>query len=399
MKKFFFSIVLTFGIGALAAQPYAIDMTILADSKAKIAKKDKNIMPVIRKLIKDADKALLANPFTVTAKASPDPSTDIHDYVSIAPYWFPNPNTPNGLPYIRKDGVRNPELDNYPDKFALTKMVSAVNDLALAYYFTGDEKYAVKAVDLIRVFFLNEKTYMNPNLNFAQAVKGVTNGRGAGLIETRHFVRVIDAIGLFKSSPAWTEADQSGMEKWFAEFLDWMHTSKNGKEEMRAKNNHGVFYDMQRMSYALFSKNMEVANEVVESFKYRIDAQQDEDGGFPAELERTIALHYSTFVVKAFFGIATMAEHLNVDLWNYTSENDKSLKTAVDFLYPYITKRAEWTWPQINDYNYSSECVDLLKMMSLKYNDPKYANDVSRVISEETARTHSSVLMLGLDME
>lgn len=399
MKKFLFILVFTFGTCSLFAQPYAIDMTILADNKAKIKKQDKSIMPVFQKLLKNADKALMVEPFTVTAKPSPDPSNDIHDYVSIAPYWFPNPNTPNGLPYIRKDGERNPELANYPDKTALTNMVSAVNDLALAYYFTDEEKYATKAIVLIRAFFLDRETYMKPNLNYAQAVKGVSTGRGAGLIESRHFVRVIDAIGLLKSSPAWTATEQSGMEKWFAEFLDWMHTSSNGKSERQAKNNHGVFYDMQRISFALFTNNLEVANEVVESFKRRIETQQDSDGHFPAELERTISLHYSTFVIKAFFGIASMAEQLNVDLWNYISENDKSLKTAIDFLYPYITKRAEWTWPQIHPYNHASECVDFLKIVSLKYHDPKYANDVSRVISKETARTHPSNLVLGLDME
>ncbi|MCL2098276.1 MAG: alginate lyase family protein [Bacteroidales bacterium] len=398
MKKIFCSIVFMLGTGFLLAQPFTLDMVVLASNKAKIAKQDKSIMPAFQKLIRTANKALSVKPFTVTDKASPDPSTDIHDYVTIAPYWFPNPDTPDGLPYIRKDGVRTPELANYPDKSALTNMVSAVHDLALAYYFTDEEKYALKATALIRTFFLDSETCMNPNLNYAQAIKGQNTGRGAGLIESRHFVRVIDAIGLLKSSPTWTESDQNGMVKWFTAFLDWMQSSKIGKDEMRAKNNHGVFYDMQRMSFALFTKNMEAANNVVESFKRRIELQQDDDGSFPAELGRTISLHYSTFVLKAFFGIASMAEQLNVDLWNYTSENDKSLKTAIDFIYPYITKQAEWTWQQISPFNYSST-IDLLKIMSLKYNDAKYANAISSVIGYEAALTHSSNLVLGLDME
>ena len=399
MKKIFISLVFTIGIISLSAQPFTVDMTILAETKAKIEKNDKNITPAFQRLLKAADKALLAQPFTVTAKASPAPSTDLHDYVTIAPYWFPNPNTPDGLPYIRKDGERTPEMANYPDKESFTKMVNCVNNLALAYYFTNDEKYADKAASLIRIFFLEKETCMNPNLNYAQAIKGRNNGRGAGLIESRHLVRVVDAIGLIKSSPTWTTANQNGMEKWFTAFLDWMQTSKNGIDEMQAKNNHGVFYDMQRMSFALFTNNMEVADKVVESFKRRIDLQQDDDGSFPAELERTIGLHYATFIVRAFFGIAAMAEHLNVDLWNYTSENGKSLKTAVDFLYPYITKRTEWKWKQIQPYNYSEECIDLLKMMSLKYKNPKYAEDINRIISKEIADTHFSNLVLGLDME
>ncbi len=387
------------GVAQHTAAPFILDMKMMAGSKAKISKGDKSVMQAYNKLIKEADKALKSGPFAVTNKKTAEPANDLHDYVSIAPYWFPNPNTPDGLPYIRKDGQRNPEVDNYPDKEALPKMVSCVDKLALAYYFTGKEIYAAQAVKLIRVFFLEESTRMNPNMNYAQAIKGQNDGRGAGLIESRHFVKVIDAIGLLQTSKNWTSADQSGMEQWFADFLHWMQTSKNGRDEMRAKNNHGAFYDMQRMSYAMFTKNTEVVNAIVERFKDRIDYQQDTDGSFPAELTRTIGLHYSTFVLKPFFGMASMAERLNIDLWNYVSENGKSLRTAIEFLYPYATGLSTWKWQQIKPYEHSGECVDLLKMASLKYQDPKYVDGLSRVISAETAANHMSNLVLGLDMK
>ena len=58
-----------------------------------------------------AGAALSAGPFSVTDKAVVPPSGDKHDDMSQAPYWWPNPATPNGLPYVQRDGERNPEID------------------------------------------------------------------------------------------------------------------------------------------------------------------------------------------------------------------------------------------------------------------------------------------------
>src|SRR4030095_14031254 len=112
--------------------------------------------------------------------------------------------------------------------------------------FSENNKYAEHAAKLLRVWFLDKETRMNPNMKYAQAIKGMNNGRGAGLIESRHLIKVIEAIGLMKGTKSWKEADQQGMKQWFAEFLHWMQASKNGREEMSAKNNHGVWYDAQR---------------------------------------------------------------------------------------------------------------------------------------------------------
>jgi hypothetical protein len=395
---FFGSVVSAFAQKNNTPNTFVLDAKMLEAAKNRINKNDDALMPAYKQLLKDADKALKITPFTVTVKKDPAPATDIHDYVSIAPYWFPDPTKPDGLPYIRKDGERNPEVDNYPDKNEMSKMANAVENLTLAYYFSNDEKYADKAATLMRVFFLDPKTHMNPNLNYAQAIKGRNDGRGAGLIESRHFVKVVDGIGLIQKSKSWTKEDQSGMEKWFAEMLDWMQTSKNGIDEMNAKNNHGVFYDMQRMSYALLTKNTDLQKEIIENVKQRLDKQQADDGSFPAELERTIGLHYSTFILKAFYSLAFMAEHINVDLWHYVSPSGKSLKKATEFWYPYATNQAVWKWQQIKPYEYDNECIDLLKIVSIKYNDNKYVKNIDKLIDASTAEKHLSNLIVGMDL-
>jgi len=191
---------------------------------------------------------------------------------------------------------------------------------------------------------------MNPNLNYGQMVKGVNDGRGAGLIDTRHFVKLIDGIGLLATSSQWKVADQAGMQRWFADFLTWMQTSKNGRDEMRAPNNHGAWYDAQRLSMALFIDSTRLAKVIVENAGKRLDVQQDEQGLFPKEMERTISLHYNVFAMDAFFEIAKMATHTGIDFWNHKTPSGKSLAKGFAALRPYLEEEKKWEGQQIKPY-------------------------------------------------
>lgn len=331
---------------------FAMNSEALEKNKARISNHDPLIMPAYKQLIKDADnKAMKFGPVSVMEKTFIPPSGDKHDYMSLAPYFWPDPSKPNGLPYMRKDGETNPEVKEYKDKDYMPKLCEYVQMLGLAYYFSGENKYAEHAAELLRVWFLNPDTRMNPNLNYAQAIKGVNDGRGAGLIDTRHFIKVVDAVGLIKSSPSWKEADQAGMKKWFAGFLNWMQTSKNGTDELNAKNNHGVWYDAQRLSMAMFIDSISLAKKIIQSAAGRLDRQLDEKGFFPAEMERTISLHYTSFVMNAFFTIAHTSEKTGFDFWNHTTASGKSLKKAFDVLKPYLVKQKEWEGTQIKEFN------------------------------------------------
>ncbi len=341
---------------AQSAKPtvFALNAESLQKNKARIRSNNAAVMPAYSKLIKEADKALKRAPVSVMEKKNLPPSGDKHDYMSLAPYHWPNPEKADGLPYIRKDGQTNPEVKEYKDKEYLPKLCADVYHLGLAYYFSGKEMYAEHAAKLVQVWFLNSDTRMNPNLNFGQAIKGVTTGRGAGMIDTRHFVKLVDGLNLIETSKAYTAANQAGMRHWFSEFLRWMQTSKIGMDEMKAENNHGAWYDAQRLALALYTKNDALAKEVVASTKKRLDQQMAADGSFPKEMERTISLHYSTFVMEALFQVAHMAEKTGTDLWSWKTASGKSLEKGFEVLKPYWLKEAEWKGPQIKPFEYEA---------------------------------------------
>ncbi len=347
---------------------FAMDAEALTINKKKIQKGDATLIKAYDALLKKAD-AILNQPLvTVMEKKQVPPSGDMHDYMSIAIYFWPDPSKPDGLPYIRKDGQINPEVKDYQDKENIGNMCDHVELLALAYYFSGKPKYAEKAKAQLSAWFLDEKTKMNPNFKFAQAVKGKSDGRGTGLIESRNFINVVDAVGLLNGSIAWTNENQQGIENWFKDFLQWMITSKNGIDEMKSQNNHGIWYDAQKLSYALFTYNDEVAGSTVNSVKQRMELQMDTTGFFPAELERTISLHYSAFILDPLMMMANMSSAAKSDLWNYTSSTGRSLRKAFEVLKPYLAQEKEWKGQQIKHFDYSLYAPPILAKGYYKYN-------------------------------
>jgi hypothetical protein len=332
----------------------------------KIKSGDTNYQRAYNGLISEANKALKFGPVSVMEKTKTPPSGSKHDYMSLAPYHWPDPTKKDGLPYMRKDGETNPEVKLYKDKAYLPELCSQIYTLALVNYYSGDKKYYNHAVQLIRVWFLDTATKMNPNMNFAQAIKGENLGRGAGLIDARHFIKVIEAIELMNRDGAYPNKDLKNMQIWFANFLQWMQTSKNGKEEMNAKNNHGVWYDALRLSIALFNNQKDAVNNIIANAKLRLVNQMDDNKRFPLEMARTTSLHYSVFVIDAFLKIAKMAESTGIDFWTNRDNSKHTLKAAVDEMLPYLVQEKQWDGPQIKPFDYK-EGVSILQLASTQF--------------------------------
>src|SRR5213079_1606843 len=246
---------------------YSLRAEALEQARQLLATGDTALRPAYERLVREADVALKAGPFSVTDKRRTPPSGDKHDYVSMAPYWWPDSTKPNGLPYVRRDGERNPEIRNDYDAPRLAAMTGAVTTLALAYYFTDDETYARRAALLLRTWFLDPATRMNPHLRYRQGIPGVTQGRAAGIIETRGLVGVVDALGMLEGSPSWTAADERGMAQWLSAYLGWLRSSAIGRQERGAHNNHGTWYDAQVAALALFTGDTALARSTLAAAK------------------------------------------------------------------------------------------------------------------------------------
>src|SRR6266545_4002239 len=224
---------------------------------------DALLRPALDKLLADADRVMATAPVAVTDKKTLPPSGDRHDYFSLSPYWWPDTGKPDGLPYVRRDGETNPESKQDLDQPRVAALGDRVQALALAYFFTGDEAYARAAARQLRVWFLDPATRMNPHLRFAQLVRGIDRERGSGIIDTRWFIEVVDAIGLLEGSASWTVVDQRGMKEWFARYLTWLRTSPNGEHEREARNNHGSWFAAQTAAYALFTGDTAAAGSLL----------------------------------------------------------------------------------------------------------------------------------------
>jgi hypothetical protein len=306
-----------------------------------------------KSLISNAEKQLVLEILPVTAKEKLAPSGDIHDYVSMAPYWWPNPSTPDGLPYIRKDGDRNPEIYDY-DRYKLDDFIKNIVWLGWAYYFGADLKYAQKAAENIKLFLLNDDTKMNPHLQYGQMVPGVDNGNGRaeGIIDVYDMVGVMPCVEILVDAGVFTSSEVVQLKKWYSDLVDWLLTSDLGKEERATKNNHAVAFDVIVTSFSLFCDRVDVYTPIIKSFgSDRLFVQIEPDGSQPQELSRTTALHYSNYNLDHMLDMAVRAKQKGIDIYGENS-GGRSIGSAVAFLAKYVGKpQSEFPYQQSGSWD------------------------------------------------
>lgn len=359
---------------------FLVDADALARVRQRARTGDPALAPAARRLRREAEAALTEGPFSVVNKPFLPPSGDKHDYMSVGPYWWPNPDTPDGKPYIRRDGEVNPEREQY-DSVPMQRMNAAVQTLALAYYIIGDERYAERAALLLDTWFLAPGTRMNPHLEYGQAIPGICDGRGIGIIDTHRLGGLIDAIGMLQGAIAWSAAHQAGMIDWFSRYLNWLTTSDKGRDEASQHNNHGTWYDAQAAAFALFTGADEIARHLLaKSAPRRIEAQITSDGRQPHELARTRSLSYSVMNLTGMFDIATLGQHVGVDLWHYTAASGASIRGALDWLIAHVIDRSDWSYQQITPFN-QVDLAPLLRRAANAYAHAAY----ERLVAQRTS--------------
>jgi len=324
------------------------------------------------RILRVADAALKESPVTVTASSSPRSAGGPHDYFSEADYWWPDPADPGG-PYVQRDGMSNP--DNFEGhRQAMRRLSVQVPALVAAWRLTGQPRYAEHAVRHLRAWFVDEATRMNPHLRYAQAIHGRVTGRGTGIIDTLHLVEVARAAEALPGAPAFDPPTQKAVRAWFADYLEWMTTDKNGIEEREAKNNHGTCWVLQVAAFARLIGDQERMAYCRDRFKtVLVPHQIAADGSFPEELRRTKPYGYSLFNLEAMAGIAQLLSRRDDDLWTFALPDGRGLRRAMQFMVPFI--RDKKAWPRPPDVMYDREWPmrqASLLFAGLAYAEPGY---------------------------
>ena len=298
-----------------------------------------------KKILADAALALQQQPVTVTAQTSSRSAGDKHDFFSEGDYWWPNPVSVDS-PYVQRDGMTNP--DNFvAHRYAMIRFSRLIGALGSAYKITGDDKYVRHALLHCKAWFVDTATMMNPNLLYAQAIKGRFTGRGIGIIDAIQLMEVTQALTLLQNSPAMDKTVLAEIKKWFDQFLQWLTTHQYGKDEMNAANNHGTCWVMQVSAFAKFTGNQSLINFCKDRYKnVLLPNQMAIDGSFPQELRRTKPYGYSIFNLDAMATICQLLSSDKDNLWTYQTADGRSIKKGIEYLYPFIADKTKWPHKQ-----------------------------------------------------
>jgi Alginate lyase len=296
------------------------------------------------RILNAANLYLKEHPVTITSSTSPRSAGGLHDYFSEGDYWWPDPKNPNG-PYVQRDGMSNP--DNFNDhRRHLMRLSVQVPALVSAWKITNELRYAKHAAEHLRAWFIDERTRMNPNLRYAQAIRGVTTGRGVGIIDTLHLVEVVRAIEVLEESRVLTVAEFKSIRQWFADYLRWMTTDSYGIDEREARNNHGACWVLQVAAFSRLTQNRELLSYCKTRFKtVLVPNQIAPDGSFPQELRRTKPYGYSLFNLEALSAICQLLSTQDENLWTFELPDGRGMRKAMNFMLPYIRDKKTWPYP------------------------------------------------------
>jgi Alginate lyase len=323
-------------------------------------------------VIPAADKYLKEEPVTITEYSSPRSAGGKHDFFSEGDYWWPDSLHPDG-PYIQRDGMTNP--DNFVShRKVMIRLSVQVAALTAAYRLTGEKKYALKAIEHLRAWFVNEETKMNPFLLYAQAITRKFTGRGTGIIDTIHLIEVAQSIIILEEDHLIPDTDLAGIKTWFSDYLIWLTTHNYGKDEMNAKNNHGTCWVMQVAEFAKLVGDKEKMEFCRNRFKeVLLPTQMANDGSFPLELKRTKPYNYSLFNLDALSVICTILSDEKENLWNFTLPDGRNMKKGIEFMFPFIADKSKWPFPKdVMYFDFYPVRQPALLFGGLAYNNQKF---------------------------
>ncbi|KAI0782105.1 chondroitin AC/alginate lyase [Abortiporus biennis] len=300
-------------------------------------------------IIEWANEVSNMGPWTVMNKSVTPPSGDKHDYMSWAPYWWPDCSKANNqteltpeqiwvtCPYVSRDGQFNPDVRTLiNDIGAFGDMSDAILYSSLAWAINGNTSYVDNVAKWIKTWFLDPDTLMNPNLNYAQMERGPTGqvGTHTGILDFKSMAKIASGILILRGGKAsnWPSDVDSGFTAWMKSYIPWLTSAKIALEEKASTNNHGSFYFNQLASLQILVGDTDGAKQTIQDFFSGIYQNQIKaNGDQPLESARTHPYHYRAYNIEAMITNARLGAYLGFDAWNVTTADGATIKSAVDY--------------------------------------------------------------------
>lgn len=371
-----------------------LDTLELAAVRLGLSEGDESLANALQDLTDEANDLLSLAPTSVLDKTGLAASKDPHDFFAIGGYSWPNPSSPDGLPYQYRDSQTNPgaiSSDEF-DKGRYEEMTRRVAVLALAYFYTSDSRYSEHAAALLRKWFIDPETRMNPNFRYAAARPGVWDGHFSGVIEGVYLIEMLDFVGLLEESAAWTPSDDAGLRSWFRDLSDWLAHSSFGRREIYSTNNHGSYLLAQVIAFATYANQPRRARRAVSLAQSQLRRQIKPDGSMPREIDRADGWFYSVYGLRAFTVIARMAERYGVNMWK---DNDGIIAQACASLAPYLTGDVEWPFSR-DKKPWEHDAVQLFHLAARAYGSAHLAAAADAIVRQSDS-AQPNLLLLGIN--
>lgn len=350
-------------------------------------------------ILSSAEAYLSLAPKTITSFPIERSAGGLHDYYSEGRYWWPDPENPDG-PYIRKDGQSNPNLFT-KHREALSTLADCVSALTVAFLKTGQQKYANQAKSHVLAWYVDPATRMNPSLNYAQAIEGINEGRGIGIIDTRSFIYVAKSLELLHARGVFSKEEWSGIQTWFSAYGDWLTTSQFGIDERDNNNNHSTWWGAQLAAYARVARRADLLDTAKVQYRRQLEIQMNERGIFPEEAGRTRPFHYMKYNLDAFAVLAMLLSEKGINVWSYKTPNG-DLRKAADWYLSFIGNLDDWPYPSELEPNLNYQPAEYLLLFSehfSKANDGQaYAKTFATALAHHALKAPQRMALLTWPM-
>ncbi len=232
--------------------------------------------------------------------------------------------------------------EDRPDYEAAIEMGTWVRDLGVAYVFTGETRFARKAIELLDHWFLAPVTRMYPS--------GRNFGETYFSIELHVTVpTLLYGAALVRDSPEWAavEADREALREWVAAYLAALEAGRGQKRYVgTVRNNIYAWWVLARATAAAYLGDRAALSRAFDDWRENALEQLEPNGLLRHELGRTDGLAYSVYGLKALTLTAEVARHHGVELYGYRrpGDDESALLRAFEGLRPYVVDAADWEW-------------------------------------------------------